>query len=176
MDFRAALSHGGVILALLVAVLFWWLIYKSIFGFELRTVGQNIKAARYAGIAQPHHEYSGYGHRCRLGRTGRRYQTLGLNHKFAPEFSGAVGFDGIGCGAVGVTHPPGVVLVALRSALDGGAGPHAVAPGAAADIIQVIQALVLAFVAAHDHPLVVPLPLAVRSGKPGHVDHGVGWN
>ena len=42
--------HYGVFLALVAVVVVWWLIYKTTIGFEIRTVGQNPKAARYAGI------------------------------------------------------------------------------------------------------------------------------
>jgi simple sugar transport system permease protein len=76
-------------------------------------------------------------------------ETLGLNHKFAPEFGGAVGFDGITVALLGQTHPFGVVLSAiLFAALDSGAAQMQFNSGVAADIIQLIQAVVLAFVAA----------------------------
>ena len=76
-------------------------------------------------------------------------ETLGLNHKFAPEFGGSVGFDGITVALLGQTHPFGVILAAfLFGALDAGAATMQFQSGVAADIIQVIQALILAFVAA----------------------------
>ena len=42
--------HYGVFLALAAAILVWWLIFKTPLGFEMRTVGHNMRAARYAGI------------------------------------------------------------------------------------------------------------------------------
>src|SRR5690606_35536145 len=76
-------------------------------------------------------------------------ETLGLNHKFAPEFSGAVGFDGITVALLGQMHPLGVILSALMlGALDAGSAAMQFQSGVPADIIQIIQALVLAFVAA----------------------------
>ena len=42
--------HWGFLIALLAAVGIWWLLYKSTLGFEIRTVGANPQAARYAGI------------------------------------------------------------------------------------------------------------------------------
>ena len=76
-------------------------------------------------------------------------ETLGLNHKFAPEFTGGVGFDGITVALLGQTNPIGVVLSAfLLGALDAGGARMQFDSGVSADIIQVIQALVLAFVAA----------------------------
>ena len=76
-------------------------------------------------------------------------ETLGVNHKFAPEFGGSVGFDGITVALLGQTNPVGVMLAALLfGALDGGASQMQFQSGVSADIIRVIQALVLAFVAA----------------------------
>ncbi|MCC6168048.1 MAG: ABC transporter permease, partial [Caldilineaceae bacterium] len=42
--------HWGVALALLAAILIWWLIFKTVVGFEIRTVGLNMRAAKYAGM------------------------------------------------------------------------------------------------------------------------------
>ena len=141
--------HYGIILALLVAVLIWWLIYKTIIGFEIRTVGLNTKAARYAGMRVPQRVVLAMVLAGGLAGLAGAVETLGHIHKYAPEFSGAVGFDGITVALLGQTHPFGVVLAAfLMGALDAGAARMQFDSGVAADIIQIIQALVLVFVAA----------------------------
>ena len=141
--------HFGVILAPLVALLIWWIIYKTTRGFEIRTVGQNIRAARYAGIAVNWTIVGTMALSGALAGLAGTIETLGLNHKFAPEFSGAVGFDGITVALLGQTHPIGVMLAAFMfGALDSGASKMQFESGVSADIIQVIQALVLIFVAA----------------------------
>jgi general nucleoside transport system permease protein len=141
--------HYGVILALLVAVLIWWLLYKTTIGFEIRTVGLNMKAARYAGMRVSRQIVFAMALAGALAGLAGAIETLGLNHKFAPEFSGAVGFDGITVALLGQTHPLGVVLSAfMMGALDAGASRMQFESGVAADIIQIIQALVLIFVAA----------------------------
>src|SRR6266540_4274149 len=43
--------HWGFVIAVLAAIFIWWLLNKSTLGFEIRTVGANPQAARYAGIA-----------------------------------------------------------------------------------------------------------------------------
>src|SRR5689334_12598269 len=43
--------HWGFVIAVLAALAVWWLLNKSTLGFEIRTVGANPQAARYAGIA-----------------------------------------------------------------------------------------------------------------------------
>ncbi len=141
--------HYGIVLALLSALLIWWIIYKTIIGFEIRTVGQNMKAAQYAGMRVKWSIVLAMSIAGALAGLAGAIETLGLNHKFAPEFGGAVGFDGITVALLGQTHPFGVVLAAiLFAALDSGAAQMQFNSGVAADIIQVIQAVILAFVAA----------------------------
>lgn len=141
--------HWGFILALVVALLMWWLIYKTIIGFEIRTVGQNLKAARYAGMRVNWTIVLTMIIAGGLAGLAGGIETLGVNYKFAPEFTGSVGFDGITVALLGQTHPIGVTIAALLlGALDAGGARMQFDSGVSADIIQVIQALVLAFVAA----------------------------
>ncbi len=141
--------HAGVLLALAVVVFIWWLIYRTTVGFEIRTVGLNLKAARYAGMRVAWTVVFTMGVAGILAGLAGAIETLGVNWKFAPEFGGQVGFDGITVALLGQTHPFGIVLAAfLFGALDAGAARMQFESGVAQDIIQVIQALVLAFVAA----------------------------
>jgi simple sugar transport system permease protein len=166
--------HWGIVLALLVAVLIWWLIYKTIIGFEIRTVGQNLKAARYAGIRVNWTVVLTMIIAGGLAGLAGAFETLGVNLKFAPEFTGGVGFDGITVALLGQTHPLGVVLAAfLFGALDAGGARMQFESGVPADIIQVIQALVLAFVAA---PLLIRAIFRLRRSS-GTIETApsVGW-
>jgi len=141
--------HYGVFISLAAVVFIWWLIYKTTIGFEIRTVGQNMKAARYAGIRVNWTVILTMAIAGGLAGLAGAVETLGLNHKFAPEFGGQVGFDGITIALLGQTHPFGVVLSSfLFGALDAGAAKMQFDSRVSADIIQIIQALVLAFVAA----------------------------
>ena len=141
--------HWGIPLAILVAVFVWWLIYKTTLGFEIRTVGQNVKAARYAGIRVNWTIILTMSIAGALAGLAGAIETLGLIHRFAPEFGGGVGFDGITVALLGQTNPLGIILASfLLGALDAGAARMQFDSGVAADIIQVIQALVLTFVAA----------------------------
>ena len=159
--------HWGFVLALLVALLMWWLIYKTIIGFEIRTVGQNLKAARYAGMRVNWTIVQTMAIAGGLAGLAGAIETLGVNFKFAPEFTGSVGFDGITVALLGQTHPIGVAIASLLfGALDAGGAKMQFDSGVSADIIQVIQALVLAFVAA---PLLIRMLFRLR--KPtGEID------
>ncbi len=141
--------HAGVLIMLFVVVIMWWLIYKTTIGFELRTVGQSPKAAKYGGMRVNWNIVLAMLLAGGLAGLAGAIETLGVNHKFAPEFGGGVGFDGITVALLGQTNPFGVLIAGfLFGALDAGAARMQFVSGVAADIIQVIQALVLAFVAA----------------------------
>lgn len=141
--------HWGIVIAFIVAILIWWLLWKTTIGFEIRTVGQNPSASRYAGIRVNWTVVMTMAIAGGLAGMAGAVETLGLNHKFAPEFTGSAGFEGITIALLGQTHPLGVVLASfLMGGLYGGASKMQFDSGVQAEIIQVVQALVLAFVAA----------------------------
>ena len=57
--------------------LVWFILRRTTFGFEVRTVGTNPNAARYAGIGREPHDHRGHGPVRRLRRAGRRRRGLG---------------------------------------------------------------------------------------------------
>ena len=152
--------HWGVVLAILVAIFMYWVIFKTTYGFETRTVGANQRAAKYAGINVRWIVVAAMMLAGGLAGLAGGIETLGLNHKFAPEFTGAVGFDGITVALLGQTHPLGIIPAAfMLGALDAGATRMQFDSGVSADIIQVIQALMLALVAA---PLIIRQIFRIR--------------
>jgi len=48
--FRGLTTHLGLIFGIVAAVIIWWVIYRSRWGYEIRMIGDNPKAARYAGM------------------------------------------------------------------------------------------------------------------------------
>jgi simple sugar transport system permease protein len=48
--FRGLTTHFGLVLAIIAAGLVWYLIYRSLWGYEIRLTGDNPRAAQYAGI------------------------------------------------------------------------------------------------------------------------------
>ena len=47
---RGLTTHGGLVLGVVAAVVVWFIIYRSRWGYEIRLIGDNPQAARYAGI------------------------------------------------------------------------------------------------------------------------------
>ncbi len=141
--------HGGFFLALAAAVFVWWLLFKTTRGFELRTVGANPRAARYAGMSITRNIVLTFCMSGALAGLAGANEVLGVNHNLAQAFSSGYGFDSIALALLGKSHPFGVVLAALLfgTLRSGGTRMQNVAQ-IPIDIIAVTQALVIAFIAA----------------------------
>lgn len=141
--------HWGFILAILVAVLVWWLLWKTTLGFEIRTAGSNPDAAKYAGVNVRRiivitMMFSGM-----LAGMAGSIEVTGLNYRHELGFAVGYGFDAIAIALLGKTHPAGVVIAAiLFGAMRNGATRMQFLTQVPVDVISVIQGLILLFVAA----------------------------
>jgi ABC-type uncharacterized transport system permease subunit len=141
--------HWGFLIAILAAVAVWWLLQKSTLGFEIRTVGANPQAARYAGIAVGRTMVIAMALSGGLAGLGASLEVVGLNFYHTAGFSVGYGFDSIAVALLGRSDPFGVLpSAALFGALRAGASRMQFLSQIPIDIINVIQALVLIFVAA----------------------------
>jgi simple sugar transport system permease protein len=141
--------HLGFFIALGVAWLVYWFLFKTKWGFELRTVGANPHAARYAGMNIVVVTIAAMSLSGALAGLAGTNEVLGLNYNLAVAFSSGYGFDSIALALLGKSHPLGVVLAALLfGTLRNGALQMQVAAGIPIDIISVMQAMILAFIAA----------------------------
>ena len=76
-------------------------------------------------------------------------QILGVDHRMVRAFSSGFGFDAIALALLGNSHPLGVILASLLFGfLRGGAARMQVVAGVPVEIIRIVQALVIIFVAA----------------------------
>ena len=141
--------HWGFVLALLMAFFIWWLLNKTTLGFEIRTVGLNPDAAKYAGINVKRTIiltmlFSGM-----LAGLAGAIEVTGLNFRHELGFSIGYGYDAIAIALLGRSHPLGVVLAALLfAAMRNGATRMQFLTQMPVDLISMIQALILLFVAA----------------------------
>ncbi len=141
--------HAGFFVALAVAALVYWFLWKTTAGFEIRTVGANPDAARYAGISVTRNIVLAMGLSGALAGLAGSNEVLGVNYFMAQAFSSGYGFDSIALALLGKSHPLGVVLASfLWGFLRAGAIRMQSRAGIPIDIIFVIQAMVIIFVAA----------------------------
>ena len=141
--------HLGFFIALLVAYLVWWLLFKTTWGMNLRTVGTNPRAAKYAGLDTGKSIMLAMTLSGALAGMAGAVQVLAVNHSMALGLSSGYGFDSIALALIGNNHPLGVVLSSLLfGTLRNGATRMMVVSAIPIDIVDVIQAIILMFVAA----------------------------
>lgn len=143
--------HAGILLALLAAWVVWWLLFRTTKGFEFRAVGANPHAARYAGISVAWTYAVSMTLAGALAGLGGASQLLGgvTLYSLTPGFAGGIGFDAIALALLGRSHPGGIIAAAfLFGILRAGATRMQAVTATPVDIIVVIQALVIVFIAA----------------------------
>jgi simple sugar transport system permease protein len=139
----------GFILAIFIAIAAWWLLWHTTLGFEIRTVGLNPNAARYAGMKVARTVILTMMLSGLLAGMGGAIETQGVVGRYQPGFNVGLGFDGITIALLGRTHPFGVIPASLLvGAMKAGASQMQFSAGVAKEITDVIQALILFFVAA----------------------------
>jgi simple sugar transport system permease protein len=140
---------AGIIIALLAAAFIWWLLWKTTVGYEVRAVGLNYFAAEFGGIRPNYNMFLAMLISGGLAGLGGGIMISGLFLRYQHGFEPGYGFTAIAVSLVGANNPPGVVLAALLFATlsQGALGMQNVA-GVPQDIVSVIQALVIFFVAA----------------------------
>lgn len=143
--------NWGFFLALAVAALVYWFLFKTTRGFEIRAVGANPNAAKYAGMNIMTNIVLVMTISGALAGLSGTSQVLGVDHWVGQGFSAGYGFDSIAIALLGKSHPAGVVLAALLFGfLRSGATRMQSIAGIPIDIISIIQGLVIVFVAAPD--------------------------
>lgn len=141
--------HIGIFIAILTTVAIWFLLYKTTFGFQLRMVGLSATAAKYAGVNVKRNMILTMAIAGMLAGMAGGIQTLGVNHGYEGNQSLALGFDGITVAFLAGNNPIGVNFSAfLFGAMDAGTTRMSRVADVAKELIQVIQALILMFVAA----------------------------
>src|SRR6202035_1636179 len=122
---------------------------KSTLGFEIRTVGANPSAARYAGINVRRTTVVVMALSGALAGLAGGLDVVGLNFHYGSGFGVGYGFDSIAVALLGRTDPFGIIPSALLfGALAAGASRMQFLSQIPIDIIKLVQALVLIFVAA----------------------------
>lgn len=159
-DYRV---HAGLILALVAAAGVYWLLFRSTIGYEYRAVGANPDAARYGGMNVTRIYVSVMAVAGALGGLAGVDLVAGVLYRTTPGYSGGLGFEAIALALLGRSHPGGVVVAGLLfGALRAGGQEMQVATDVPIDLILVVQALVVGFIAA---PALIRAIYRVRTGE-----------
>lgn len=155
--------HLGFVIAVLSAVVVWWLMERTALGFEIRAVGANPHAAATAGMSVPNITM------VTMALSGALAGLAGVQAALGPMAAatptplsaglvGSIGFDAITVALLGRSRPFGIVLAGLLFGAmhAGGLRMQSIAQ-TPLDLTYVLQALIVIFVAA---------PLLVRTLLP----------
>ena len=138
------------VIALLCCVIVYYYIWRTRWGYELRAVGQNEKAAVYAGISPTLITIIS------MTISGALCGLMGLNvlmgdqHRIVLNFTAGLGFVGIAVALMGRNHPFGILLASLLfgALYQGGSQLSFDIPVLNRDLVVVIQGLVILFTGA----------------------------
>lgn len=140
----------GLILALVAVAVVYWLLFKTTLGFEIRAVGANPRAARTAGMSVARSFVVAMAISGALAGLAGAHDILGVIHYMPNAFGAGYGFDSIALALLGKSHPVGILVAALLFGFLRAGAQRMQAPPARVpiDIISVLQALIIIFVAA----------------------------
>ena len=140
----------GLIIALAAVLFVYWLMYRSTLGFEFRATGYSPSASVYAGMNVSFLLTAVMFISGGLAGVAGATMTQGLPpYTVTSNFAGTIGFDAIALALLGRSHPFGVAWAGLLfgALIAGGRSMQAVA-GVTVDLVIVMQALIIVFIAA----------------------------
>jgi general nucleoside transport system permease protein len=144
-------GHAGFLIALAAVGLVSFVLSRTTFGYEVKTVGANPDAARYAGM-RPRRLIVLVMTICgALAGLAGAGELLGIAHKTQTSYATSVGFDSIAIALLGRSSPVGVLLAALLfGGMRAGSSLMQIRAGIPAEIVDVLQATILLFLVANE--------------------------
>lgn len=138
------------LLALLACAAVAWFLWRTRWGYQLRATGMNPLAAEYGGIRTGRQIILAMALSGGLAGMVAISEVLGYRYRYYDGFSAGYGFTGIAVALLGRNHPIGVLLAALLfgALIRGGLFVDIFTENVTKDLVLVLQALVILFVAA----------------------------
>ncbi|MZQ96103.1 MAG: ABC transporter permease [Acidaminobacter sp.] len=141
--------HIGLVVAIILSILVYVVLWKTPLGFRLRAVGYNPDGAEYAGINIRRNMILAMVISGALAGVAGFTEINGIHHRMMDNFSRNVGFDGIAASLLGGATPGGVFVSSiLLGMLQTGASAMQRGVGVPANIVSIIQALIIILVLA----------------------------
>ena len=162
-EFFGLFNHSPVnitfFIAVIVLIAFYWLIWRTKFGFAVRALGHNPTAARYAGISNANMIMIVMALAGAISAMVALNNVGGVQGRLILNFVNGAGFVGVAVAFMGKGHPLGVALSALLfgALYQGGQELAFSMPGITKEMIVTIQALVILFTGAMGDMLRIPL-------------------
>ena len=174
LDGRSDLvAHSGFFVALLATYAYWYLLKRTTLGFELRATGLNSDAAKYAGMKSKSLMVVAMLLAGVFAGMAGATEVLGTYGYASTSLAGNIGFDAIAVALLGQSSPIGTLVSALLfGALQAGGRSMQANTDVPVDLIIVLRALIVMFVAA---PLLVKAMFRVKSQVTAQGQTFRGW-
>ncbi len=141
--------HIGLVIMVIAVWFTDWFLTRTIPGFELRTVGANPDAARYAGMSVPRNIILAMALSGMLAGLAGTIQVAGVQFRMVPGFFSGLGFDAIAVALLARTNPRNMIAAGfLWGGLLTGAPLMQVNANISIDLVKIIEALIIMFIAA----------------------------
>jgi ABC-type uncharacterized transport system permease subunit len=142
-------GHLGILLPIVAVAIVWWLLNRTTIGFEIRTVGANPDAARYAGMSPRGLTVFALTVGGLLAGIAGATEILGVTGYMAAAYSTNIGFEAITVALLGRANPIGILFASLLlGGMRAGAGLMQIQAGVPVQMIDVLQGIILLFLAA----------------------------
>lgn len=153
----------AIFIAVAACIFIYWFISRTTFGYELRGVGLNLKAAETAGISVGKVMIIAMCVSGGIAGLAGANQVLGVDRRLINNFSPGYGFNGIAVAALAADNPLGVIVAGtVFGLLTTGATELNRITSVPVEFVDVIQAMVVIFVTA---PLLIRDIFHIRSKK-----------
>jgi general nucleoside transport system permease protein len=141
--------HIGFLVMIATVYFVAWFLDRTTLGFELRTVGANTNAARYAGMNVRQNIVLAMTLSGGLAGLAGIIEIAGVQHNMQPEFFAGLGFDSIAVALLARNNPRNMIPAGLLwGGLLAGAGLMQIRADISIDLVKIIQALIIMFIAA----------------------------
>jgi simple sugar transport system permease protein len=141
--------HLGFVFMLIAIWVTDWFLARTTPGFEIRTVGINQTAARYAGMNVPFNVILAMALSGGLAGLAGAIEVSGNSHNMFPELFANYGFDAIAVALLARTDPRNILWAGLLwGGLLSGSSIMQKRTDVSLDLIKIIQALIIMFIAA----------------------------
>lgn len=155
--------HAGLLLAIVAVVVFWFLLWRTSLGYELRAVGLGPRAAAQAGIDPARRMVLVMAIAGGFAGLAGMIQVSGVFHRVFDGFSAGFGFDAIAVALLGKNSPIGITLAAiLFGAFQRGGTIMQSDANISSHLVEIVEAIVLFVIAAET----IVRALAKRRGTP----------
>jgi simple sugar transport system permease protein len=141
--------HLGFVIAIGLCALVWFILSRTTFGFEVRTVGTNADAAKYAGMGVNRTIVAVMALSGAFAGVAAAGEITGTSGFLSPGVFVGIGFDAIAIALLARANPFAIILTSLLwGSMLSGAGLMQQEAGLSINAVRIVQALVLLFVAA----------------------------